>query len=598
MKDLFLIFILTLLGSMGVLAAPVEQYTKQNPKSLFSSWMSNLHVDQTHSRHHNSSRSTSHGSHQVSVSTHKADKNDIRTKTETQIITEDCSATDDGVRTTVVEMVPTTRVLVVTPSYIKTKTVIETVLYDVTKPASSTRSHRPTKHTLTETVISSSPTTSRSSKKHTRSKSSKTHTRSSKTTESAVPSHSVSSFYSSKKEVVVTTSEVVEVVTVGYTEVSTTMTLTEGDSRLSSTTPAASTKVTGSLHWPPYLTDLSKYAHNTPEPQPTDAVVGDLNNTSSFSTSIRTIHHNKTSKSLTMPDRNWLITLPAALPAASQGANDIVENLSARDDDDDDPDHDYKKYRKPDKAMSKRMSRWSKHHSKSMEKQSDYKQEAQAKSRSLSAKSADKAHSKSIENAKKASKKHHDGDDDQVASVGLDAREVSMAAPATTYVEVTVTTTVLPTQNGTYSISYRTVHASRTGSADRISTSKASKTHSKASSKAHESWRTVCAGLDCLRVPALPKTTHEAEDATMSSTIAEQYPTEEPMWHCMIPNCHSRLRSADVASTVKPWTPKVSPILTDSNVCQKDIVQVAMKLHSTTTKQNLAIFGLVVGAYV
>lgn len=36
MKDLFLILVLTLLGSMGVLAAPVEQYTKQNPKSLVS----------------------------------------------------------------------------------------------------------------------------------------------------------------------------------------------------------------------------------------------------------------------------------------------------------------------------------------------------------------------------------------------------------------------------------------------------------------------------------------------------------------------------------------------------------------------------------
>lgn len=563
MKDLFLILVLTLLGSMGVLAAPVEQYTKQNPKSLFSSWMSN--VDQTHSKHHNSSRSTSQGSHQVSIRIHKADKDGVKTKTETQIITEDCSATDDGVRTTVVEMVPTTRVLVVTPSYIKTKTVVETVLYDVTKTASSTRSHRPTKHTLTETVISSSPTTSKSSKKHTRSKSSKTHTRSFKTTESAVPSSTASSSYSSKKEVVVTTSEVVEVVTVGYTEVSTTMTLTEGDSRLSSTTPAASTKSTGSLHWPPYLTDPSKYTYKTPEPQPTDAVVGDLNNTSSFSISFRTIHHNKTSKSLTMPDPNWLITLPAALPAAqTPGANDIVDNLSARDDDDD-PDHDYTKYLKPDKAMSKRMSRWSKHHSELMEKQSDYKQEARAKSRSLSAKSADKAHSKSIENAKKASKKHHDGDDDQVASVGLDAREVSIAGPATTYVEVTVTTTVLPTQNGTYSISYRTVHASRTGSADVISTSKVSKTHSKASSKAHESWRTVCAGLDCLRVPAVPKTTREAEDVRMSSTVAEQYPSEGPMWHYMIPNCHSRLRSADVASTVKPWTPKVSPILTDSN---------------------------------
>ncbi|KAG9706036.1 hypothetical protein KCU73_g17823, partial [Aureobasidium melanogenum] len=181
-------------------------------------------------------------------------------------------------------------------------------------------------------------------------------------------------------------------------------------------------------------------------------------------------------------------TTAAVLPTAeTQVANDIVENLSARDDDDD-PDHDYKKYRKPDKAMSKRMSRWSKHHSKLMRKQSSYSSEAWFKS-----------YTKSIKSANKASRKkhHHDDDDEdnQVASAGLPVREVSMAAPAITYVEVTVTTTVLPTQNETHSISIRTVHASKTASAMGVSTSKTFKTHSKShtkassktSSKAHKS---------------------------------------------------------------------------------------------------------------
>lgn len=36
MKDLLSILMLTLLGSMGVLAAPVEQYTEKDPKSVVS----------------------------------------------------------------------------------------------------------------------------------------------------------------------------------------------------------------------------------------------------------------------------------------------------------------------------------------------------------------------------------------------------------------------------------------------------------------------------------------------------------------------------------------------------------------------------------
>lgn len=460
----------------------------------FSSWLSRLQP--IHTKSNNSTHSTSHGPYPVSIRTHDADEQNVKTRTETRVITEDCSATDDMVRTTIVEMIPSTRVLEYTPSYRTTKTVIQTVLYDVTKTASSTRSRKPTKHTLTETVSSPSSTTSKSSRKHTRSKK---HTRSSNTTASPPPSSSVSSFGSSKSVVVVTTSEVVEVVTVGYTEVATTLTLSEGDSRLSSMTQTSSTgssSATGSLNWPPYLTDLSKFSY---PPLPTwsaDAVVGEVkdmatSNPSPFSRFSRTIHHNATSKTYspldllhhsttskthTPVDVLHHTTTPAVLPAAeTQGANDIVENLSARDDDDD-PDHDYKKYRKPDKAMSKRMSRWSKHHSKLMRKQSSYKSEAWIKS-----------YSKSIKSANKASKKkhHHDDDDDQVASAGLPAREVSMAAPATTYVEVTVTTTVLPTQNGTYSISFRTVHASKTASVmDGVSTSKASKKHSKTHSKA------------------------------------------------------------------------------------------------------------------
>ncbi|KAH0129511.1 hypothetical protein KCU66_g4249, partial [Aureobasidium melanogenum] len=599
MKDLILILMLTLLGSMGVLAAPVEQYTQREPKSLFSSWLSRLQP--VHTKSNNSTHSTSQGPYPVSVRTHEADEKNVKTKTETRIITEDCSATDDMVRTTIVEMVPSTRVLEYTPSYRTTKTVVQTILYDVTKTASSTRSHRPTKHTLTETVISPSPTTSKSSRKHTRSKK---HTRSSNTTVSPSPSSSVSPSSSSMSVVVVTTSEVVEVVTVGYTEVTSTMTLTEGDSRLSSMTQTSSTGSSSAVNpftYPILFTELPTLPSVQPGSRSADEVVRDVkdmatSNLSPIPTSFSTIHHNATSKIYPPVDviSHHTIT-PAELPAKPQGADDIVENLSARDDDDDDPDHDYKKYRKPDKAMSKGMSRWSKHHSKSMEKQSSYKQEARAKSRSLSAKSADKA----------SRKKHHhdDDDDDQVASAGLPAREVSMAAPATTYVEVTVTTTVLPTQNGIYSISFRTVHASKTASAmDGVSTSKASKKHSKThskthskassktSSKAHKSssktsskttspptseidtdgmatssssvWK--CAGWDCYLIPAPTKTTLKAEDATMTSTIAEQYPAEE-MWHCMNEKCHSSRYSTDVVSTIKSWTPvKVLPTSIES----------------------------------
>ncbi|KAG9966354.1 hypothetical protein KCU61_g1145, partial [Aureobasidium melanogenum] len=598
MKDLGLILMLTLLGSMGVLAAPVEQYTQREPKSLLSSWLSRVHP--IHTKHDNSSDSTSYGPFKVSIRTHEADVQNVKTKTETRIVTEDCSATDDMVRTTIVEMVPSTRVLEYTPSYRTTKTVIQTVLYDVTKTASSTRSHRPTKHTLTETVISPSPTTSKSSRKHTRSKK---HTRSSNTTVSPFPSSSVSPSSSSMSVVVVTTSEVVEVVTVGYTEVTSTMTLTEGDSRLSSTTQTSSTGSSSAANpftYPILFTELPTLPSVQPGSRSADEIAGDVRDmaTSDLSpipTSFSTIHHNATSKTYPPVDViSHYTTTPAELPAKTQGADDDVVNLSARDDDDDDPDHDYKKYRKPDKAMSKRMSRWSKHHSKSMEKQSSYKQEARAKSRSLSAKSADKA----------SRKKHHHDDDDCVASAGLAVREVSMAAPATTYVEVTVTTTVLPTQNGTYSISFRTVHASKTASAmDGVSTSKASKKHSKTRSKSHskassktsskayksssktssETVSPTASGIDtdgmatstypwpkftktctdmwCHWFPT--KTTLEAEDATMSSMVAEQYPAEE-RWHCMNNKCHSSHYSRNVVSTVKSWTPRPSSISTET----------------------------------
>ncbi|KAG9564052.1 hypothetical protein KCU71_g5486, partial [Aureobasidium melanogenum] len=598
MKDLGLILMLILLGSMGVLAAPVEQYTQREPKGLLSSWLSRIHP--IHAKHDNSSDSTSHEPFKVSIRTHEADVQNIKTKTETRIVTEDCSATDDMVRTTIVEMVPSTRVLEYTPSYRTTKTVIQTVLYDVTKTASSTRSHRPTKHTLTETVTSPSPTTSKSSRKHTRSKK---HTRSSNTTVSPFPSSSVSPSSSSMSVVVVTTSEVVEVVTVGYTEVTSTMTLTEGDSRLSSTTQTSSTGSSSAANpftYPILFTELPTLPSVQPGSRSADEIAGDVRDmaTSDLSpipTSFSTIHHNATSKTYPPVDViSHYTTTPAELPAKTQGADDDVVNLSARDDDDDDPDHDYKKYRKPDKAMSKRMSRWSKHHSKSMEKQSSYKQEARAKSRSLSAKSADKA----------SRKKHHHDDDDCVASAGLAVREVSMAAPATTYVEVTVTTTVLPTQNGTYSISFRTVHASKTASAmGGVSTSKASKKHSKTRSKSHSkassktsskayksssktSSKTVsptASGLDtdgmatstypwpkftktctdmwCHWFPT--KTTLEAEDATMSSMVAEQYPAEE-RWHCMNNKCHSSHYSRNVVSTVKSWTPRPSSISTET----------------------------------
>lgn len=541
-----------------------------------SSWLSKLNESRpTRSKHHNSSDSTSRKNYPVSLRTLEAEEQNVKTKTETRIITEDCSSTDDMERTTIVEMVPSTRVVEYVPSYTETQTI--TVLYDVTKTASSTRSRTPkhTKHTWTEIVNTSSPTTS------------KKHTRSSKTTGSSSPSSSASS--SSKKEVVVTTSEVVEVVTVGYTEVTSTMTLTEGDSRLSSTTQSTSTASSSAA----YSIDRPSYPTWLTKPWPpiltysADAVVGDVNvistpKTTPLSTSFRTIYSIATSKTQPTLDGFNHITTPAIAPTTkTQGSDDIVENLSARDDDDD-PDHFSKKYLKPDKAMSKRMSRWSRHYSILMEKQSSHKQDAWIRSYDKSIKSADKA----------SKKKHYDHDDEQFASAGLLARDDAvMTAPATPRAMVTVTTTILPTQNQTYSISIRTIYASKTGSAKNATISISSKTHSKyahkASSKASKTFSgtsskttspsalkmdalamttskyvpIVCTHILCPlgnEGQAPTKTTLEAEDAAMSTIVSQEESAHPLKFDCMNFKCRSKYYPRVMASTVKVSPSKVS----------------------------------------
>ncbi|KAK6004432.1 hypothetical protein QM012_008294 [Aureobasidium pullulans] len=475
MRDFAFTLVLTLLGGANVLAAPVEPQSTENLEDIYSSWINKIRP--THSRHNSSSHRTSVDAYPLSIRSHEADEHNVKTKTETQVITEDCSATDDMVQTTIVELVPSTRILEYTPSYTKTKTVVRTVLYDVTETASTKSTHKPkhTKHTWTETVTTPSSTTSKSKK----------HSKSSKTTVSPPPSSSAPSSRSSKKEVVVTTSEVIEVVTIGTSEVVETMTLTEGDSRLSTMTQtSSSTSSSSSQSWPSYLTILSKFP---PIPLPTysaDAVVGDVedmatSNASPLSTSLRTIHHYSTTMTRITPDALHYTTTPARLfVAETQGADDVAENLSARDDDDD-PDHFYKKYRKPDKAMSKRMSRWSRHHSIQMEKQSSYKHKVWIKSLEKAVKAADKA--------MKTHKYDHDDRDEQVASVGMVARDTAMETPKPADVVITVTTTVLPIQNETYSISFRTVHASKTGSAKNATITSPSKTHSKVVSKSSSS---------------------------------------------------------------------------------------------------------------
>lgn len=546
----------------------------------FSSWKSRLdELRPTHSKHHNSSHTTSREHYAVSIRSHEAEEQDVKTKTKTQIITEDCSSTDEMERTTIVEMVPSTRVVEYIPSYTETATEIITVLYDATKTASSTKSHKPkhTKHTWTEIVSTSSPTafkSSKSSRKHTRSK----HTRSSKTTGSPSPSSSVSP--STKKEVVVTTSEVVEVVTVGYTEVTSTMTLTEGDSRLSSMTQTSSTESSSAA----YSIDRPIYPSWLPLTISADAVNGNVNavstpKASSLSTSFRTIYPNATSKAHASPDVLSHTTTPAKLPTTKiQDLDDIVVDLSARDDDDD-PDHFSKKYLKPDKAMSKRMSRWSEHHSILMEKQSSYKHEAWIHSYEKSIKSADKA----------SKKKHHHDDDEQFASAGVLARDDAvMTAPATARAVVTVTTTILPTQNETYSISIRTVHASKTGGAKNVTVSTSSKTHSKASLKAFQTssgssskttspsaletdadamttWYPVatCTKFPCVKIEGTvpTKITLQAEDVTMSTMD----PTPG-LLHCHHgKDCHTTLSSTNAVSTIKESPSKASSTSVDSH---------------------------------
>jgi hypothetical protein len=271
MKGLVLRSVLALSGSMGVFAASVEQSTNTSSVSL-SQYIDRATTDSTqfHSEiwtplipipteiplpsNHSSL------SYSVSFREHKSGDDNVKTKTKT--ITEDYSATDDVERSTTVVMVPSTQVYEYHPTITKTITHVEVVMTKSLHKPKHTKHHwtetETEVETETEIVESPSSTTLESSKTHTKHHKSKHHTESSKkhsseTVETPLPTSSVSvtqsSSESSVQEVVVVTTEDVQVVTTGYEEVVSTITLSEGDSRLSTLTkasPTGSSSVTSS----------------------------------------------------------------------------------------------------------------------------------------------------------------------------------------------------------------------------------------------------------------------------------------------------------------------------------------------------------------
>jgi hypothetical protein len=236
------------------------------------------------------SNHSSQVSYSVSFRDRKSGEDDSKTKTVT--VTEDCTATDDVESSTSIVEVPSTQVTESLPTVTVTKKItrVEWV---------STKSlHKPkhTKHHWTETEVETevetetvAPTTIESTETHTKHHKSKHHKSkhhkskhhtkhhsseivetteviespsstlsvsetSSEFEETSLPtsSHSItqtSSFSvpqtsaesSVKEEVVVITTEEVKVVTTGYEEVVSTITLSEGDSRLSTLTKPTST---------------------------------------------------------------------------------------------------------------------------------------------------------------------------------------------------------------------------------------------------------------------------------------------------------------------------------------------------------------------
>jgi hypothetical protein len=322
MKGLGLTSVLALSGSIGVFAAPVEQSTTTETVSL-SQYINQPTTDST--QFHTeiltplfpiptsfpSPSNHSAISYSISFRNHTSGEEDVKTKTKT--VTEDCSATDDVERSTTVVMVPSTQVIEYHPTVTETVTSVEVVITkSLHKPKHTKHSWTETEvETETETVesppstetIESPPSTvfesSKTHTKHHKSKhhKSKHHTKSSKvhsseTVETPLPTSSLSvtqtSSESSVQEVVVVTTEDVQVVTTGYEEVISTITLSESDSRLSTltkATPTGSSSVTSSgarelfTHYNPpelvstipfsvYTEQMSKFrSRHTPVPE-------------------------------------------------------------------------------------------------------------------------------------------------------------------------------------------------------------------------------------------------------------------------------------------------------------------------------------------
>jgi hypothetical protein len=477
-------------------------------------------------------------SYSVSFRDRKSGEDDSKTKTVT--VTEDCTATDDVESSTSVVVVPSTQVTESLPTVTVTKKVTRVELV-------STKSlHKPkhTKHhwteteveTETETVDTVASTTIESTETHTKHHKSKHHKSkhhkskhhtkhhstevvetteltespsstlsfsetSSEFEETPLPTSSLSvtetssfsvpqtsSESSVKEEVVVITTEEVKVVTTGYEEVVSTITLSEGDSRISTLIKPTSTEssfvvssslssILSPLETPDYLypfpqwteeipTETSSVApsslysyynphmtretrewfnpRETPEsgippphtftetstetsfeelvsptftplipfhdpprhseiwssyvdpsftttadtseetPMPTvfpmetfrtGPQLWSTSITADNTTRTRSGHKTKelpsiipaeTPSSSSFTDIKFTITYGPEYPPTETSVDDAIETLFANNNGDPQKKHD--KYLKPDKAMSKRMSRWSKHHSHRMSK--------------------------------------------------------------------------------------------------------------------------------------------------------------------------------------------------------------------------------------
>jgi hypothetical protein len=346
------------------------------------------------------SNSSTRASHHVSKH-HKSGEDNFKTKTKT--ITEDCTASDDVESSTTVETVSSTKVPKTTTV---TKIRIDLVTTKSLHKPKHTRYHytETEVETETETIESPTPTSSESSETHTKHHKSKSkhhskhhtkhHTKHNTTeiVETPVPtsveSSSQSSSDTSVQEVVVVTTEQVEVVTTGIEEVVSTITLSEGDSRLSTLTTASSTESSDVAPWrtsepflPYHITPLFPPLFTSPHLPPflstqlpnsfwhgTESVTDDSTTRTGHKTkeppSINTVE--TPSSSSTTEYIPHITGAPEFPPTETFDADELVETLVARDNGD--PDKKRDKYLKPDKAMSKRMSRWSKHHSDAEEK--------------------------------------------------------------------------------------------------------------------------------------------------------------------------------------------------------------------------------------